>query len=191
MTRSRAHSGFTLLELMLVMVLACMAMAIVAPSVSNWSRGGKLRDAADQFVAVARLARTQAVANSTTYRMTVDPSSGTYQLSMQSGTDFVGLGSSWGRAFTLPDGVHIQVMRQQQPAAQQQQQSQSGYGQSGPTQGNNAAAATATDNTIDFYPTGRTQQVQVRLSSDRGDVLDIQCPSPAEGFVVLPPGSAS
>ena len=190
MTRSRAHSGFTLLELMLVMVLACMAMAIVAPSVSNWSRGGKLRDAADQFVAVARLARTQAVANSTTYRMTVDPSSGTYQLSMQSGTEFVPLGSSWGRAFTLPDGVHLQVMRQSQPA--QQQQSQSAYGQSGSMQGSNsAAAATATENTIDFYPTGRTQQVQVRLSSDRGDVLDIQCPSPAEGFVVLPPGSTS
>ena len=37
---------------------------------------------------------------------------------------------------------------------------------------------------IDFQPNGRTQTAQVRFSSDRGDVVDVSCPSPAENFMV-------
>src|SRR5436309_3292729 len=111
MTRRRRHSAFTLLELILVMVIACMAMAIVAPSVSNWSRGGRLRDSADEFIATARYARSQAVASGVLYRMTVDASAGAYQLTMQQiSVDFVPLGNSWGRQFTVRDGVHMELL---------------------------------------------------------------------------------
>ena len=170
MMRRAKHFGFTLFELLLVMVLACIVLGMVAPSVANWSRGGRLRDATDQFLATARYARTQAVANITTYRITIDSSAGTYQLTMQSAGDFVALGTARGKEIHLPEGVQIQLLEAQQ--TQQQTNTTSG-------------------SSIDFYPTGRTQPAKVRLSSDRGETVDIECPSPAEGLIVVSTSGAS
>src|SRR5437016_4959262 len=105
----RNFRGFTLLELVLVMVVACLALAIVAPSLSRWSKGAQLRDAADQFVAITRLARARAVAESTTYRLNINSQEGTYQLTMDNGSGFVQLQSSWGRTFPVPEGAQLQL----------------------------------------------------------------------------------
>jgi type II secretion system protein H len=164
------RGGFTLLELVLVMVIMCTALALVAPSLRGWSHGAELRDAADQFVAITRLARSQAAANSSTYRMVIDSQAGTYKLMQQNGQDFIELGTSWGRAYQLPEGVHIELAKNLAGAP------------TGNTFANNAAPAPP--NTIDFYATGRTEQVQVRMSSDHGGQFVITCPSPAEGFVI-------
>ncbi|HYO09333.1 MAG TPA: GspH/FimT family pseudopilin [Tepidisphaeraceae bacterium] len=159
MHRRRSHpAGFTLLELVLVMVLIGVAMAMAAPSLSGWSRGGKLRDAGDQFLAVTRHARSQAVADARVYRLNVDPASNTYWLTMQDGQNFVDLGSNFGRRFTLPEGFRIQLQ--------------------------DAQASPQALPACDFFPTGRTQPAQVRISNEQGNVLDISCATPAEGFAL-------
>jgi len=156
---SRRAAGFTLLELVLVMFLAALVLAMVAPSLSPWARGQRVQDAADQFVAMTRLARTRAVSEGITYRINIDAPSGAYQLMSQAnGQDFAAVQSSQGRAFTLPDGMRIELLSPDGTASQQPY--------------------------VDFYPTGRIAAATVVITPDRGNPITIACPSPAEGFVI-------
>ena len=157
-----SRRGFTLLELVLVMVIACVLLAITAPSFTNWSRGSQLRDAADNFVAITRYARDRAVSDSTTCRLNIDPQAGNYALTIQNGDNFAPIQSSWGRNFALDKGMTMQLLD---------------------TNGNTSA-----QQYIDFYPTGRVTTMQLRITDARGEKISIQCPSPAEGYVVAQSG---
>jgi type II secretion system protein H len=154
MIRRPRHSAFTLIELVLVLVIISTAMALAAPSLSGWSRGSRLRDAGDQFLAVARYARTQALANCQMYRLNVDSQGGRYWLTAQDGQQFVPLGNEFGRMFTVDETMHITVAG----------------GDSKPIE------------FVEFYPTGRTRVANVRIAAGNGEFVDIVCPTPAEGF---------
>ena len=151
--------GFTLLELVLVLLVIAIAAATVAPSLRGWTRGQQARDSAEQFVALTRWARSQAITQSATYRMTIDPTSGSYQLTLHNPTtgEFAALGSSWGRTFNVPEGTQIEL--------------------SDPPGGTSGSA-------INFYPTGRIDPAKIRITSQDGDRIEIECVSPGEGFVV-------
>jgi type II secretion system protein H len=152
--------GFTLLELVLVMVIACVLLAMIAPSFTNWSRGSQLRDAADNFVAITRYARDRAVTDRAICRLNIDPQAGTYALTMQTdnGDNFAPIQSSWGRHFELDKQMTMQLLG---------------------TDGNTPA-----QQYIDFYPTGRVTPMQLRITDARRETITIECPSPAEGYVV-------
>ncbi|MDB4966667.1 MAG: hypothetical protein JWN44_2356, partial [Myxococcales bacterium] len=62
-TAPQSRPAFTLLELVLVMLVITIAIAVVAPTLRGWSRGSHLRDTAEQFVTLTRLARTQAASS--------------------------------------------------------------------------------------------------------------------------------
>src|SRR4051812_43895255 len=126
-------------------------------AVASWrgtSRGMKLRDAGEQFLSVARYARTQAAAEARVFRLNVDAQNRTYQLTAQDGQDFVSLGTEFGRTFSLPEGFNIAMTDAQQ----------------------------APLGSIEFFPNGRTQPAHVRLTSDDNYTVDLDCPSSAEGF---------
>src|SRR5688500_9566548 len=127
---TRTASGFTLLELVLVLVIISTALAMAAPALRGWSKGARLRDAGDQFLAVARWARSQAVSNSRVYRLNVDANAGRYWVTVQDGTEFVSTGSDFGQVFALPSGFGISM---------------------------NEATAQQSLKAVDFFPTGRTQ----------------------------------
>src|SRR5215475_2100789 len=80
MKRRTRYSGFTLLELVLVMLIACTALAIAAPKMSGWSNAGKLRNLADQFITLTRYARTNAISEATIYRIQIDTQGGKFWL---------------------------------------------------------------------------------------------------------------
>ena len=147
------------------MLLACLALAIVAPSLSAWSHGTQLRDLADQFVSLTRLARSRAVADGFNYRINIDAKGGTYQLMVEGGGNFVPMQSAWGRLFTMPDGIELQLLSSTGGAPDQP--------------------------AIDFYPTGRVQPATVKITSARGETIQINCPSPAEGFVIAQPNGGA
>jgi len=105
MNTTRSHHGFTLLELVLVMVVLVVALGITAPSLRGWSRAQVLRDAADQFVSVTHRARSQAVSEMRIYRVEMDASAGRYQLTMQEEQAFVSIPATWGRTIQLPASV--------------------------------------------------------------------------------------
>jgi len=77
---------------------------------------------------------------------------------VQEGAEFLPTGSDFGQVFSVPDGFGI---------AMTDAQSQPGAG------------------VVDFFPTGRTQPATVRITSDDGYMVDIVCPTPAEGFTLL------
>jgi Tfp pilus assembly protein FimT len=155
-----------LLELILVMVIAAFALAIVAPSLTGFSRGAQLHDQADEFIAITRLARTRAVSQSVPHRVKIDSQAGTYQLLVQqTNGDFAPLQTSQGRAFQVDDGMQIQLL--------------------------GADGKATSQDYIDFFPTGRVSQATVVLTSARGETITIRSPSPAEGFIIAPPGGAN
>jgi prepilin-type N-terminal cleavage/methylation domain-containing protein len=158
MIRARGKNfAFTLMELVLVMVIIAIALAAAAQALSGWSRGTKLRDAGDQFLAMTRYARTRAVADARVYRMNVDSAQASYWITVQDGANFSNLGSDFGRVFVLPDGFAIE-MRDEQGAPMQ---------------------------FVEFYPTGRTLAANVRIRANEKDVIEIASPSPAEGFALV------
>ena len=161
MSHRGRHHGFTLIELVLVMMIVCITLAMAAPSLRGWSKGSHLRDEADAFVAMTRLARTESVTTSKPYRLMIDSAAGGYQLMVQEGEEFVALDSGFGRLFELPDGYRIELRMTQE----------------------------STDNFIPFYPTGRTQPARVRITSDLGETVDIECLSPAESFEIVSGGA--
>jgi type II secretion system protein H len=169
MTRTTHYSAFTLIELVLVLVILATAVAVVAPKFTGWRLAQQLRNASDKFLGDTRWAHTQAIANGTVYRVIIADDGQSYQVKRQEGQNFVETQSSRGRATNLPDGTHMQILPD----------SNGNVGATDSTGGNASVKA------IDFLPSGRTQPAKIRFTSDQGDQIDIECPSPAEGFMVM------
>jgi type II secretion system protein H len=164
--RTRHPAAFTLLELILVLVILAAAMAMVAPSLRGWSRGAKVRDAGDQFLAVTRWARSEALANSQLYRINIDSQHGMYWVTRQDGANFISPGTEFGRIFTVPEGFQLIAT---QPLADSR-----------------------SEEAIDFAPSGRTQPMQVVIAGpDPGDSVHLECATPAEGFRLVNPQEAT
>ena len=159
MRQRRKQSGFTLLELVLVMVIIAIALSAAVPMLQGWSRVRDLNNAADQFVQFTRLARAQAAADGVIYRLNIDANSGTYQLTKQDDQKFITMATDLGDVQRMPVGFRIELT----PAAGQ----------------------TSSSSAIDFYPTGRTQPSTIRISAPSGDSRVVNCPAAAEQFVIV------
>jgi type II secretion system protein H len=163
MNRRRFQSGFTLLELVLVMIIMATAVAITAPKLTNWNRGQELRNCADEFITLTRLARTSAITNGMIYRIEFEADAGKYRLKRQEGTQFVAVSGPMGKDFSAPSGGMIKlevVLDLYQPDD--------------------------VTECINFYPTGRAQTARVTFSDKAGMTAEVGCDSPAEEFRVLP-----
>lgn len=158
---SSRRCGFTLLELVLVMMLLCIAAAIAVPSLRGFREGQRMRGASAQVVSLAQWARAQAVTRAVPYRLNVDAATGTYWLTAERAGVFEMLGEDLGRVFELPDGITIES-----------------YG---------APVADSPFPCVEFLPTGRTvAAARVRLTDANGAITEIACLSPAEPFQVRP-----
>ena len=157
MKKYATSSGFTLIELILVMLVISIVVAMAAPSLRGWSHGMNVRNSAEEFVALTRLARSQAISDATTYRLNVDVTAGQYWLTQQSGNDFVEIASDIGRKYSVPSGGHIEMTNAQS---------------SGSTY-------------FDFSPTGRADPGNVTISDDQKNSVQIYCNSPVENFQIV------
>ena len=63
--RSQRRGGFTLIELMIVLVLAGIVLAIGAPSFGDFQRNNRLTAVANDFITAAQQARNEAVKRQT------------------------------------------------------------------------------------------------------------------------------
>ena len=157
--RRTSRAAFTLLELVLVMVVISATLAIAAPSMRGWSRGSRLRDAADQFLATTRWARSQAIADSKVYRLYVDPAANRYWVAVENGQQFVAVASSLAQPQVLPGEFRIELTGPDAQAGQME--------------------------FIEFYPTGRTWPARARITLSDDDFLDVACDSPADEFHLI------
>jgi len=151
------RGGFTLLELVLVMVIICTALGMAAPSLRGFFTSRQTTDAAAQIVALAQYARTSAIAQGRTFRLNVDTRQGAYWLTAQTGGAFQPLASDFGRVFRLPEGTAAVWETPEDAEAR-------GW--------------------IVFHPDGRTEAAAIRLVGRQGSSSRVICPSPAERFRV-------
>ena len=179
--RTRRRQGFTLLELVLVMLLIALALSVAAPSLRGFLSGSKSRDAATQLLSVMQWARGRSAAEARVYRLTVSVQDRSYQVTAQEGEQFVETGSEFGQVFTVPEGMTVQFARALQQAPLQ------GQVQRPPT----PAAAGGVGDFIDFHPDGRNDPASIRLSDDQGSVYIVESPSPAEPYRILSREEAS
>ncbi len=93
----RGERGFTLLELVIVLLIAGLVVSLVLPSVSGTLESGRLRSAASEVRAVFNLARTLAASAGRERVVTIRPDRGAY-----------GVG---GEERTVPEGVTIASVR--------------------------------------------------------------------------------
>jgi Tfp pilus assembly protein FimT len=157
----RPACGFTLFELVLVMLLLTVVMALAAPSLRGFIIGRKGTDAAAQFIAVGRYAREQAISSGVTYALSVDVTQGTYWLTAQRGSSFHELGNEFGRQFHFPEGT----VAQWEPGA------------------------SVDDGRMYFFPDGRTEAAVLQLTGAGGQVFEIGCRSETEPLTILNRGT--
>ena len=159
---ARTHASvraFTLLELILVMVIICSVLGLAAPSLQGFFAGRQTANSAAQILAMTQLARSLAVSEGRSYRLNFDTDDGEYWLTAQVGGAFERIEREYGRTFTLPDGVSLEV-----------------------------EDSSARDvRVVQFRPNGRQTSLVIRLTGRRGDELRVSCASPSEPFEIVDP----
>ena len=154
--RARDH-GFTLIELILVMVVICAVLGIAAPSLRGFFISHQATDAARQMISLMQLARTQSISEGRNYRLNFDTQARTYWLTVQDGAAYAKLNSEFGQTFTLPEGSVFDLKAD--------------------------PADTSTDH-MDFYPSGATSGLTIKLTGRQGDAVEISQPALAEPFQI-------
>jgi len=165
--------GFTLFELILVMLIVSVLAAISAPSLRGFLAGRKTSNTAAQVLALGQYARTQAINSGVVYRLNVDASAGTYWISVQSGTDYVSLRSEFGRPFQVPDGVSATWQAPIPPIV---------------TAASSTPPVTTTpanDPSFLFYPDGRVEAAVLEIRGTTGEAITLGCRSETEPLTIL------
>ncbi|MGC9328197.1 MAG: GspH/FimT family pseudopilin [Candidatus Hinthialibacter sp.] len=73
-------TGFTLIELIIVMALLSLIFALAAPSLSNFFKGRSILEEARRFLALTRYAQSQAISLSVPMEIQIDANSKRYGL---------------------------------------------------------------------------------------------------------------
>jgi len=150
--------GFTLLELILVLVLVSALLALAAPSLRRFARARETTDAASHLLALTHLARSQAVAQAQVWRLNIDPDAATYWLTVQQAGAFVNPQREYGRLFRFPAGVSVTVDGSETPDGMPY---------------------------VQFYPDGRSDPATIELADPDGKALQVSCPTLSERFRIV------
>jgi type II secretion system protein H len=178
MNRRRHNFGFTLLELLLVMLLIAVAAAIAAPGFSGFSRGRRLPNTAITLTTTLRWCRVQAIINGTAYRLTLDRMNRQWVVTKDDGTGLfvdVDENEKQGQAYPLPDGIDFGDMVFESTEVDPVVDEVTGETTDKPT-----------DDYVTFKPNGRTDVVTLRLVAvENGHYIDIANDMPMGTFHIL------
>lgn len=151
--------GFTLLELILVMVILSTVLAMASPSLRGFFSSRKIHDAAGNILSLMRYARTQAISEGRTYRLNFDSDKGVYWLTSNAEGAFEELYNEFGREFLLPDDTTVEVEKENDE--------------------------NDTEIYISFYPQGMLESGTITLTDRSGDTIEITSLSPAEAYRIV------
>ncbi len=158
MKKTTSTSGFTLLELILVMLILTTVLGLSGPSLKGFFSMRQIDAAAAQIVALTKFAQSQTVCEGRIYRLNLDVVHRTYWLTVQDQGSFVDPETEWGRVFQLPEDVGLEVQDLKTKGLLY---------------------------TVDFSPLNRTTPGLIRLSTLKGDRYNIMCRSATESFVLV------
>jgi prepilin-type N-terminal cleavage/methylation domain-containing protein len=97
------QKGFTLIELVCVMVIIAIGAVLLAPGIGSWLPYYRLKGATRDVTSMLRLAQLRAVATNTPYQVVFDTVNGSYVLQYQTTGGYVADGGTQ----SLPTGVNV------------------------------------------------------------------------------------
>lgn len=101
-----AARGFTLLELLVVIMLIGVLLSLVAPGLDG-VRGSGLADTADRICLALNHARQEAMLSSRTWRLVIDPVEKTVRFQQRAGAEFVPLNTPPFAESRLQPGIRM------------------------------------------------------------------------------------
>jgi Tfp pilus assembly protein FimT len=146
----RSAGGFTLIELILVMIVVFTLAAIVAPRFSDFFPSYQVRKTSERLFAWARKARADAAVTGIRHRLILDPTEKKYWIEYEARPikepgKFTLLAGAWG-AETLPDAVAFESI-----------------------DSSGTDPSNATLRFVEFRPDGTSTAATVILSNENGD----------------------
>lgn len=156
--QSNINKGFTLLELILVMVILSTVLAMAAPSLRGFFGSRKTHDEASRLLALTQFARSQAISEGVIYRLNFNTNERTYWLTLQQAGIFEELKTEFGHVFTFPNDITVELEDVEKD--------------------NN-------DMFFAFTPQGTVTAGTIRLIDRQGLVLEITCPTVTESFSII------
>ena len=150
--------GFTLLELVGVLMIIALLMTIMTPSLRGFAASRQTVESAAQIVALMAHARDIAVNEGGAYRFNFHPQLSSYWLTRQESANYIEVKGLFGQIFSLPRDVTARWRDEN---------------------GNVVAREHVT-----FYPTGRIEPAILHLTGRDGKVALVRCDAPTEMYRV-------
>lgn len=197
------RSGFTLIELILVMVILAVVSGAMVPSLTSFRIGRANVNTADQLVALANYARNQAISEGRPYRLNVDPAGGQYWLTAAGDAGvYQPAANDYGDKFDVSTGARLSVQIDPSPNAQMTvpvNVTQTAVQPTPAVVDPNATSGTPNQlmvnsrdpkdgQYVQFGPDGRTDEVVITVTDRTGASIRVGCPSATEQLHVLKPG---
>jgi type II secretion system protein H len=151
-------TGFTLLELILVMLILSTVLAMAAPSLRGFFGSRQLHDTAAQVLALTQFARSQAISEGVVYRLNLDTTDRVYWLTVRKSGSFRDLETEFGRVFTLPRDMVMELENTEREDGKV---------------------------FVEFTPQGTVTAATIRLIDRGGRALEVTCPTVTESFSIV------
>ena len=159
MMRARIHSGFTLLELILVMLILVVTAAMLAPSLHNFTAGRVSHNLATNLITLTHYARTEAIAGGCVYRLNYDQPTDQFWLTSNDTGSFHELSNDFGQHLEVASSIQL----------------------------SNTIPDHGDGHYVQFRPNGRTDPATITIVDQFGTKIQIACASATETFRIVPP----
>ena len=156
----RHNLGFTLIELVLVLMVLALIATMAAPMLSGFVRSQRMPNAAQELATTARWCRVQAISEGITYRLNFDVDGGRWWVTKDdgTGTNFVPVTTAFmSDPYVLPEGVALST---------------------------DIPADTDGKRFISFDAGGRSDVAKIALTC-QGVEVDVTCDTPRSGYHVV------
>ncbi|MEO6183816.1 MAG: prepilin-type N-terminal cleavage/methylation domain-containing protein [Verrucomicrobiota bacterium] len=162
--------GFTLLELMVVLVLMAIMSAMIVPEMKGTFEDALLRSTSRDLVSVLNLAYSRAIAINQVHRVRLDPSSGKYFVETrvrggERGDDFLPVRDVAGSEGKLDQRISIVIRNSNENPSEIS---------TDPTLSTSQSREPESDNTISFYPDGTADRRDIQLKDRDGFQVSLQ-----------------
>jgi prepilin-type N-terminal cleavage/methylation domain-containing protein len=106
-SKTKSPRAFTFFELLVVLVILSTALGMLAPNLRGFFFAHQTHEKALHLLALMRHARSQAVTQGITHRLTLNISDHEYILEQRVDGKYVELGNSLGQTFDWPDTMTL------------------------------------------------------------------------------------